>query len=96
MVPDQFVPKTILPITAVRLTSENLQQVANWCGGEIDTKTEWASKPVRFPTLYGVGYVAIGEWLIRDEHGKFSAMPNRQFRDTYRWVPHDSEGASDG
>ena len=72
-------------IEAVRVDEENVKDVAKWCGGEalrvassgyIKAENQPALK---VPSLGEPITVWLGEWLVKDEDGRYSVMDNREF-----------------
>lgn len=87
---------------AVKITRENLEEAAKWCGGEIGTR----SKPtdlnsaydtvLRFPTLEGPEEAAIGDYLIRKDDGKFDFWPESAMLAKYKKVGQRQDGLQTG
>ena len=78
-------------IEAVRVDEENVKTVAKWCGGEAfrigtDKYIKPAPEPgLRVPSLGDPIQVWLGEWLIKDEDGRFSVMSNKEFMEEYEF-----------
>lgn len=76
-------------LTAVRLTDENVRSVAKWCGGEAipDTSSGYVRREgplLKLPTLNEFPMDAYsGNWVVKDEDGRFSIMENKIFIEEY-------------
>lgn len=94
---ERWVPKEDA-FEAVRLTRENLEEAAKWCGGEIGTRTHPVSiddaydTVLRFPTLDGPEEAAIGDYLIRKSDGKFDFWPESAMLAKYKKVGLRQDG----
>ena len=79
-------------IQAVRLTRENVEHAANWCGGRVGEEPK-SSDPTDVytylivPTIDGNVSVNIGDWVIRFHNkGSFAGMTNENFQRKYQQV----------
>lgn len=77
-------------IQAVRLTRENVQHAANWCGGRVGEEPK-SSDPTDVyvylivPTIDGNVSVNIGDWVIRFHNkGSFAGMTDENFQRKYQ------------
>lgn len=83
---------------AVKLTRENLEEAAKWCGGEIGTRTNPVAiddaydTVLRFPTLIGVVQAGIGDYLIRKDDGKFDYWTESALLSQYKKVGRRQDG----
>lgn len=66
---------------AVRVTDENLEQVAAWVGGKV------VYGRISFPPAYGLGaaptMALVGEWVIAREDGAFFVRDDEWFQEHY-------------
>lgn len=78
-------------IEAIRLI-DNVRMVAKWCGGiELEaTKPQgYIRTPEDLPVLKivhilaGEIYGSHGDWVVKDEDGRFTIIPNAIFTDEY-------------
>lgn len=83
-------------IEAIRVTEDNAAEIAKWCGGQAvkNLKKENSYLPssgsygaatgempiLRVPVLGEPLAIHNGEWLIKDEEGRYSAMSNKEFQ----------------
>lgn len=78
-------------VDAIRINEANAKVVAKWCGGEAFRVTsnkyvENQTDPLlRVPTLEGPLSVYSGEWLVKDEDGRYSVMDNKSFVTEYEY-----------
>lgn len=90
-------------IEAIRVDEENVKTVAKWCGGEAIRfesngyiRAEHKAA-LRVPQLGEPLTVWLGEWLIKDEDGRYSVMDNKEFTTEFEFdkdrqnsgLPHD-------
>lgn len=88
-------------VEAIRVTSSNVLEVARWTGGEVvKSEASLNNQPsylaptgaiLDIPSLDGALPVLHGEWVLKDEEGKFSVMENKRFQSEYAWEGPDSE-----
>lgn len=72
-------------VDAVRLTPENLTQVKEWCGGidwSCPSMGPWATG-IQFGNEYVTHEAADGDWVLKDEHGRFFSMSAAEFKEQY-------------
>lgn len=77
-------------VEAVRVTTDNVKEVAKWCGGEATASTDhYINNPIEVillvPTLNEPIEVHNGNWLLKDEEGRFSKMENHDFKAEYEY-----------
>lgn len=91
----EFAPGSFVTIPkyvkAVQLTPENIEEVAVWCGGEIISLLEGRHKSLSFYARMGELRAGMGDWLIQNEQGSFTAIGNHLFSVTYREYEIDGE-----
>lgn len=74
------------------LDAENADVIAAWCGGRVHSEAK-ASDPtdvavwVTLPTLGGKRSAAVGQYVVRDETGKFTACNAEKFTSAYEAAP---------
>ena len=84
-------------VRAIRVTTDNVRDVAKWCGGE-ELKTpsamgeRYVAQPLHpilnIPTLTEFPLQAYhGNWVVKGEDGKFSIMENKIFVEEYEVNP---------
>ena len=58
---------------AMKLTAENRNELADWCGGIISEKHDgWRGIPmVLVPRVRDDFWVKNGDWVVKDPHGRF-------------------------
>lgn len=73
------------PVTAVKVTAENLEEVADWCGGGAYPNN---SAPfITVPALIEFRHAFIGDYVVRDETTrKFYPMAADNFESRYNKV----------
>jgi hypothetical protein len=85
--PTRFRKRPVV-IDAVRVTLENVDMVAYWCGG----RSHSAAKPsdptdvahwVEIPTLEGTMTAQMGDWVIKGVQGEFYPCKPDIFEQTY-------------
>lgn len=79
-------------VEAIKLTSENAEEVANWCGGRITHETDPFDENVKtvviyFPTLDGNKRVAEGQYLGRSSAGNFMVYNAGFFETMFKALP---------
>lgn len=82
------------PITAVQLTYQNLEAVAEFmrehgggiAGLQVRHMGPLAKRGIAFGTLHGIDEAYVGDWIVRDLLGSFSACPIGRFEDRYDLV----------
>jgi hypothetical protein len=83
------------PVDAIQLTTTNAEEVAAWCGGQVNENTK-ASDPtdvsvtVVFPTLTGPVNLEVGMFLIKNEKGAFSRALENGFNQVYEAVVEEA------
>lgn len=71
-------------IEARQLTFEAYEEIKAWCGGKT-----WSDPPMRavtgieIPTLEGVTYASLGDWVIKGVEGEFYACKPHIFEKSY-------------
>lgn len=78
-------------VDAIQLTQDNVSQVADWCGGvmvlEVDPEDDaielWALNVPSIKAETGVARASDGDYVIRDEHNRFSVMSSGEFTNKY-------------
>lgn len=85
-------------IEAARLTRENARELAKWCGGEVIARDESyvesytagfsrtvaTDSTLHIPSLLdGPTPAYVGDWIVKDEDGRFSVILNEVFVDEY-------------
>ena len=85
--------KKPVTISAMRVSRENVQDVADWCGGLLDDFQMpigpyyvLPCKAVSIPTLEGVMRAEPGDYVIRGVHGEFYPCKPDIFAETYEEV----------
>lgn len=101
--PTEFV-RTRIRVEAIRIGEENVKDCAIWCGGKaLEIKKTKASyvqiadeqEPVLIiPTLDGLAHGYLGEWLIKDQDGRFLTMSTKEFKEEYQ-LPTPAYTAAD-
>ena len=65
---------------AMKLTAENRNEFADWCGGSVTSDVHgWQGKP--FVTIFRTGrrfWVMEGQWAVRDQYGKFTVYTENE------------------
>ena len=58
---------------AMKLTAENRNELADWCGGLISKNHDgWRGRPmVLVLCVRGDFWVKNGDWVVKDPHGRF-------------------------
>lgn len=73
----------VIKVSAVKVTSENIEEVAKWCNGKrvygYNSNTEW----IRLSTVEGAKSAEYGYWIIRNKAGKFYVRREEKFKDEY-------------
>lgn len=67
-------------VHAAKLTSSNVTELAAWCGGraieDFDALTRDGRQiGINVPTLDGVERASEGDYIVRDEDGRFGVAP---------------------
>lgn len=85
--------KKPVTISAVRVSTENVQDVADWCGGRLNIYQmpigpyyALPRKAISIPTLEGAMRADPGDYVIRGVHGEFYACKPDIFAETYEEV----------
>ncbi|ASR80128.1 hypothetical protein PQB77_gp69 [Arthrobacter phage Correa] len=86
------------PVEAVKISLENVEEVASWCGGNVfqDSKPTDPTDirtAVVFPTLMGGVEAPLGFYLVKNAKGAFSKVSASAFEQEYNVVetPSDPE-----
>jgi hypothetical protein len=80
--------KRPVEIEAQRLTTDNQDEIAGWCGGRLSHATRYG-KPiggVLIDTLEGAMGACVGDWIIRGVQGEFYPCKPDIFEKTYERV----------
>lgn len=72
-------------IEAVQVTDDNMEDVANWCGGAFE-KPYW----IRVPTVHGYVPCAVGDWVAKGTHD-FYPIDAEAFAE--RWEEVEASGS---
>lgn len=95
---DRYVPKES-SVNAILLTGANLHEAAKLCGGEVGPRhgavdlDSAYDTVLRIPTLHGSPDQAIpGDYLVRDENGRFSAWNRSAFEQKYKRIGLRQDG----
>ncbi|AXH44204.1 hypothetical protein SEA_GOCRAZY_67 [Arthrobacter phage GoCrazy] len=83
------------PVEAVKISLENVDEVASWCGGNIfqDVKPSDPTDvrtSVVFPTLMGGVEAPLGFYLVKNAKGAFSKVSAEAFEKEYNVVESPS------
>lgn len=85
--------KKPIEVQAMQVSIENVQDVADWCGGRLDDYLMpigpyyvLPCKVVSIPTLEGVMRAEPGDFVIRGVHGDFYTCKSHIFAETYEEV----------
>jgi len=70
-------------IQAVQLTTDNVEQVADWCGGEIFKDPMVLMVPSLQNRLTGRVQADIGYWVVKNSEGRFSVYDDAAFKQKY-------------
>ena len=77
------------PQQAARLQGSTGDQVARWCGGEyfpgplVDGVVDATKHSVLVPNIGGNELCEFGNWVVKDERGRFSVIDNKNFQAVY-------------
>lgn len=70
-------------IHAMQLTVDNVDEIVGWCGGravvETDPATDEQQPGVNIPTVSGNVRVSLGQYVVRNERGRFSKYTQYDF-----------------
>ena len=82
--PRRFRKKPVV-IEAVRLTHENHDAVASWCGGSVCAVGDHCDYrlAVRIATLEGAMFAHAGDWIVKGVLGEFYPCDPTAFDMTY-------------
>lgn len=82
--------KRIFYIEAIQVTSENMEQIAEWCKGKIlrtraKPEENYPASPfikvdVKNPRNPRQTRAFVNDWVIRDEDGRWRVYPNKAFK----------------
>lgn len=78
-------------VRAIQITEDNINEVANWCEGEVVDlrgdgsiiKEEWRLS-VRFQSLTGTEWAKIGWWIVRYDDNTFYPYPDDSFKRLFK------------
>lgn len=95
--PVNFVKKPFY-VEAVRVTSENMTDVAKWCGGEIvdlEPNDVYILAPVLRPQNDRQKMAFVGDWLVKAGEG-FKVYTDRALQKGFEISPEKPCGMTDG
>jgi hypothetical protein len=69
-------------VEAMHFTTDNLQEVSNWCSGLIVGNGTY----MQIMTLEGVMSARIGDYIIKGVHGEFYPCAPGIFNETYEII----------
>jgi hypothetical protein len=70
-------------VEAVQLTRTNVEFLANWCGGVVIRERQ-AYISLDIPNLFGSLRVQVGDYLTKDEQGRFDRVSESEFESAYQ------------
>lgn len=78
-------------VDAMKLSADNVNEVAAWCGGQMVTEKDAVDSSSTFvalniPTLDGVKRVSEGMYVVKSEHGNFRVMSRYMFEREFQEV----------
>lgn len=77
-------------VEAVQVTAENIQQVAEWCGGEVKNKgasgDRYIKVPVQSPVNVRQGEAHLGDWVLFANRG-FKCYTDKAFERAFVSAP---------
>jgi len=75
-------------VQAVKLSTENVQQVADWCGGRVvqDGTRGQIDACISVPAGTHDRYIRSGHWLVLQEDGNYCIYSHREFKKTFEPV----------
>jgi len=76
------VRKKPVEVEAMHFTSENLQEVSNWCNGLIVGSNTY----MQIMTLEGVMTARLGDYIIKGVHGEYYPCSPEIFNMTYEVI----------
>lgn len=79
-------------VEAMKLTKENLDEAAVWCGGKVIESSKNSDptdvyRALQFPTLNGIVNATIGDVLTKDADGRFNKMTTQDFENMFESKP---------
>jgi hypothetical protein len=88
-------------VIAVKITAENFEEVAEWCGSTINTIDRVKGKPdtryikveVERPQYKQNVRAYNGDWIVRGSATSFKVYRDQQFRSTFRLTGVDNHSA---
>lgn len=94
MIPATFRSVSGEDVLALRITNENLREVAAWTDGELVRTSKQPFSPridgvsVRFISIHGPVYANVGDWIVQQESGvfRFQRYPNHIFHTIYAYI----------
>ncbi len=78
-------------VEAEKLTKDNADALAEWCGGSVGWKDDMINPSVSYPTItlagvHGLTMILEGYYLVKLENGKFDRRTQREFEHMYEPV----------
>lgn len=79
-------------VDAMKLSADNVDEVASWCGGQKVTEKEYTFDSsstfvaLNIPTLDGVKRASEGMYVVKSEHGNFRVMSRYMFEREFQEV----------
>lgn len=81
------------PVQAMRLTPDNLQAAARWCGGAIHSEDRPnGGQYLLVPHLDGPLQAHPNKWLVQDGQGRYGTMTDDDFHGVYQANPPRPQG----
>ena len=77
----EMIPDDVL---AVRITDDNIEEIAAWTGFKIEGNREVGRVLYMFPSTNSYRCAHIGDWVIRRADGVFTDMPDVLFKSKYQ------------
>ena len=87
MITQKFIRKPFT-IDAIRVTEDNLEQIAKWCGGEFHGETRgkkevrYIKVPVTNPLNERQTKAYVGDWVLHSK-SSWKSYTNRAFEDSF-------------
>lgn len=79
----EMIPDDVL---AVRITDDNIEEIAAWTGFKIGGNREVGRVLYLFPSTNRYRCAHIGDWVIRRADGVFTHMPDSLFKSKYQRI----------
>jgi hypothetical protein len=97
---DRFARRSF-DVIAIKITAENFDEVAEWCGGEIKSIDRVKGKPdtryikvnVERPQYHQNVRAYNGDWIVRGSETSFKVYRDQQFQKTFRRSGIDNSSA---